>query len=1298
MADSEILQGENERMRLLLDSSPISCRLMRRVGIGSYDMIECNEKAVELFGFRDKEDAKARYFITYPKNQPDGSNSIARGIGFLEKAYAEGRCVSEFTLQDTMGALIPCEVTLVRVRYGNEYVVAGYNRDLREHNEMLRGIRRRDELLGAMNRVAGILLAASSEGGFEATLLQGMRIIGECLGVGCVWIWRNESVGGDLHFALRHKWVSEGSAEAPSIPIGTSYPYTARMLGLFGRGECMNGPVSELPPDERELLAPLGLKSTVAIPMLRQGVFWGILCVDDFLAERRFADGEIEILKSTALMLLNAIDRDAQASLLREALGRASLLLDTAPFAIHFWDKDERLFDCNEYSVLLFKMDDKQGYLERFDQLSPELQPDGSDSAAMKSHYIRKAFREGRASFNWMHRTADGEPLPSEITLVRVGYGDGHAVAGYVRDLREHNRMMAEIDERDKLLAAGNRSATLMLSAMDDERFEASLHESLGVIGANLDVDRVQIWRNESVGGELCFVHRYEWLSEFGERNVAVPIGLGFPYSSKPDWLRRFRRGECVNAPISALTEDEALFLSAYGMKSIVIIPLFMRGDFWGFFSVDDCRRDRSLTEETIDILRSIGLMIANALLRREMTMRLRQASDAKSDFLASMSHEMRTPLNAVIGLTRLMLEGTALDAGTRANLGKVHGAGDMLLSIVNDILDISKIEAGKMELVEVDYDVPSLINDTVAQNILRIGEKPIELRLDIGGDLLSRLHGDELRVKQIMNNLLSNAIKYTKEGHVELRVRCERAGPEVEPGVGYVWLEITISDTGIGIRPEDIGDLFKDYAQLDLKENRKAEGTGLGLPITKSLVSMMGGTVGVESEYGRGSAFAVRILQKSVSDVRIGQHVADGLKANRYADEKRARDSRFRRIQLPYARVLVVDDNATNLDVAKGLLSPYGMKVDCVSGGRLAVEAIREQKARYDAVFMDHMMPDLDGIEATRIIREEIGTDYARAIPIIALTANAIAGNEAMFLSKGFQAFISKPIEMGRLDEVIRRWVRDPAREGAHGDGFDAVGGAAGGIAGGIAGQAGCGGTDIRDGIGAGGGDGLGPRPGAAREGTGPEAGLGPGIMDCAPTPLVDVADGLRRFGGDEVMYQKSLRSYWAHTGALLDRLGEAGAGDLTDYGITVHGIKGASRSIGARVTGDLAEALELASSKGDREAIVGKGGELVRQVREVIAWIGGLPMMRGGGAGRPRKAAPDPGLLRRLHEACDRLETDAIDECVRELEAFEYDSGGGLVAEIAGSANRFDYGEVMRRLSPAMGGGGGTDGAEGP
>ncbi|MDR1251691.1 MAG: response regulator, partial [Treponema sp.] len=367
----------------------------------------------------------------------------------------------------------------------------------------------------------------------------------------------------------------------------------------------------------------------------------------------------------------------------------------------------------------------------------------------------------------------------------------------------------------------------------------------------------------------------------------------------------------------------------------------------------------------------------------KEFALVAESASEAKSNFLANMSHEMRTPLNAVIGFAELELgkeqegeEGTVYPAETRENLEKIYGSGVTLLGLINDILDISKIESGKFELVPVNYDTPSLINDTVVLNIVRIGSKPITFKLDIDENLPARLFGDELRIKQILNNLLSNAFKYTKEGSVVLRIRCEQDG-------GGVWMNCAVSDTGMGIKEEDLDRLFGDYSQIDVKSNRHIEGTGLGLAITKRMVEMMKGSVSVTSEYGKGSVFSIRILQGFVSDTVIGKELAENLREFRYIMARQDRNKQLIRTRIPYARVLVVDDVATNLDLARGIMKPYGMTVDCVGSGRAAIDLIRKSEPRYNAVFMDHMMPGMDGIEAVRIIRNEIDSEYARTVPV---------------------------------------------------------------------------------------------------------------------------------------------------------------------------------------------------------------------------------------------------------------------------------------------------------------------------
>jgi CheY-like chemotaxis protein len=337
-------------------------------------------------------------------------------------------------------------------------------------------------------------------------------------------------------------------------------------------------------------------------------------------------------------------------------------------------------------------------------------------------------------------------------------------------------------------------------------------------------------------------------------------------------------------------------------------------------------------------------------------------------------------------------------------------------------VLDISKVEAGKMELTPVQYDVASFLNDIITLNVIRIGEKPITFNLDISENLPRTLHGDDLRVKQILNNLLSNAFKYTKAGTVTLSVDCERDGD-------IVWTSFHVADTGIGVRKEDMGKLFDNYHQVDAKANRRIEGTGLGLSITKRFVELMDGKITMESEYGKGTTFHVRIKQNFVSEDIIDKKTIESLRTFHYSDDKRKAQKKLERADLSYARVLVVDDFPTNLDVAAGMLRKYKMHVDCVTSGQESIDLIAAGKPVYNAIFMDHMMPEMDGIEAVKLIRA-LNTEYAKNIPVIALTANAITESEKMFLENGFNAFLPKPFNVMTLDSVVQRWVRNKVKE----------------------------------------------------------------------------------------------------------------------------------------------------------------------------------------------------------------------------------------------------------------------------
>jgi len=537
------------------------------------------------------------------------------------------------------------------------------------------------------------------------------------------------------------------------------------------------------------------------------------------------------------------------------------------------------------------------------------------------------------------------------------------------------------------LLLHQNDKFNLMKSRGDEEERMRLMLDSSPIPCHLWSMKKLVFDCNEAAVKLFDLGSKQEFIDRFGELSPPIqPDGEDSGQKARY-YVHRAFEGETVSFeyahlhPDGTLIPTELTFVSVMYADELIVVTY-----------IRDLRKQKELMGQLSDALEQ-------AL----------AASNTKSIFLANMSHEIRTPLNAILGMSEIQLQKENLPPNTEEAFNIINDSAQLLANIINDILDFSKIESGDLELNQNNYNITELINNTVRVTCLRYENKPIEFSLKVDANTPYKFYGDELRIKQVLSNLLSNAFKFTDKGTVTMEVYADQSS-----------LFFRISDSGQGIAKEDLVTLFDEYARFNMKKNVNVAGAGLGLSITKRLIDLMGGQISVESEPEKGTIFTVQIPQKRVGTAVIGSAFEENFKSERQEYNLKSNKVQFTREYMPYGKVLIVDDVETNLYVAKGLLIPYGLTVETVTSGFDAIERVKTGNS-YDIIFMDHMMPQLDGMETTKFLRE---SGYKQ--PIVALTANAVAGQAEMFLANGFDAFIPKPIDMGELNTVLNELIRD--------------------------------------------------------------------------------------------------------------------------------------------------------------------------------------------------------------------------------------------------------------------------------
>jgi signal transduction histidine kinase/DNA-binding NarL/FixJ family response regulator/HPt (histidine-containing phosphotransfer) domain-containing protein len=581
-------------------------------------------------------------------------------------------------------------------------------------------------------------------------------------------------------------------------------------------------------------------------------------------------------------------------------------------------------------------------------------------------------------------------------------------------------------------------------------------------------------------------------------------------------------------------------------------------------------------------------------------------ASIAKSAFLSNMSHEIRTPMNAIIGMTELLLCSNHLSTHDVDCLNDINMSAHSLLTIINDILDMSKIESGKMELNPIHYDFKALINNETSMFSYVAKKKGIEFKLEVEGSMPEALYGDDVRLRQVLTNICGNAVKFTEKGSVTLKVITSEETKTIT---------LEIKDTGMGIRKEDIPRLFHAFEQSKSEENRYIAGTGLGLVISKSFIEMMGGDIRLDSEYGKGTTYTITIP----------------LVAGDPSQVKHEDEAHVQAFCAPQAKILVVDDNDFNLKVAHGLLELFEIDSDTASSGREAIELVK--KNYYDIVFMDHMMPEMDGLETTASIRA-LGEKYKK-LNIVALTANAIQGAQEMFLANGLNGFLSKPIEMPNLRKTLLAWlppdkiIKKARKKKKAAEKAD---------------------NETEDGF----------------------------WKTHDKIEELDAEIGLRRFNGLKGMYRDNLKLFHEklpHDSEKLSRLMDEQ--NYTNFSIAVHAIKSTLASIGAAEMSDTAFRLEMASKNKETDYCVTHFPNFLNQLRFLYERLSlvfppdePVAEKKQGDIARLRENLAKAG------NAIEAFDKDTAIELINGLQAYDFgEKANTLMVDTLAALKRYDF-----------------------
>jgi PAS domain S-box-containing protein len=1081
----------SEMSRTLLDAAPVGMTLIDE----NLRIVDCNEEICRMLG-TTKEYYLEHFFEFCPELQADGEKSVEKTTRMMKVLMTDGKTQAfDWLHRDSSGNIIPCEVTQKRVMQNGKYVCVGSAYDLRNLKNAEKALATANELNKALLEAAPVGIVIHDD---NLKLIDCNNKLCEIFGA-----TKERILNNFAEFCPEYQPNGDNSADK-IIQIMQN-----ALKGMYQIFEWTHiNSAGKIIPCE----------VTVTSVMLG-GRYVGIACIYDLsnLKEAEKAVAEAETF--------------------------ANVIAEASPLAYILFDEDWNVLDCNSKALLLFGCSDKQTLKDNYwVKLIPEYQNDGRKSEDKANQMRTKALKDGRIVYENQQKTMGGETIPVESTLTTLVIDNKKYLISFKYDLRNINRLTENIHAQSKLLKTRLEQQEIMSeitkSLIGKENIKKMIENGLGKLGRYLRADRVVVG---SINKESDYVTReYVWYSPNAPKlpdNIEVPNRLVM--DSFPDELPSISIAPVVNSKLAGESRNEAYrVLADINIGGFMWSAIYVEGKLWGAISVEQCNKSREWTDSEQIFVSMTASTIASAIVRdiyyKRLDKALNQAtaaSKAKGEFLSNMSHEMRTPLNAIIGMTTI---GRTAQTIERKNysLDKIQDASTHLLGVINDVLDMSKIEANKLELSPVEFNFEKMLQRVVTVINFRMDEKRHNFIVNIDSKMPGFIIGDDQRLAQVITNLLSNAVKFTSDGG-EIELKASVLGRISE----MCELRIEVRDSGIGISPEQQTHLFKAFGQADSGTSRTFGGTGLGLAISKRIVELMNGRIWVESDIGKGAKFIFTVIMRcsekpldtlltaginknilrilAVSEEqKTRDYFADvfrslGIKCDIARDGAEANymtqtgydiyfiDSDIREIncieltqiiksknekavvvivasvsdwaamedsaararvdkhllkplftpmiidcinentshlqgetsdnpaggEFEGKHILLAEDIDINREIIMSLLEDSGLVIDCAKNGLEALEMTEAAPDKYDLIFMDVQMPQMDGLEATRKIRA-LPSLASRKLPIIAMTANVFKEDIDQCIDAGMDDHIGKPINVEEVYDKLRNYI----------------------------------------------------------------------------------------------------------------------------------------------------------------------------------------------------------------------------------------------------------------------------------